>query len=160
MHQGKYPVVYLSFKDVKADSWEETYRKIRLLIAAEFRRHHELSSSSQLDAFERQKFACLASETADKVDYESSLSFLMLFLHKHHGVAPIVIIDEYDTPIQQGHLHGFYDTVLKLSSKSKPPSGFVASAESESSVGLVGVFSSLLFKHKKLPPLSVQARRR
>ena len=110
-HQGKYPVVYLSFKDVKADSWEETYRKIRLLIAAEFRRHHELSSSSQLDAFERQKFACLASETADKVDYESSLSFLMLFLHKHHGVAPIVIIDEYDTPIQQGHLHGFYDTV-------------------------------------------------
>lgn len=111
-HQGKYPVVFLSFKDVKYTSWEETYQTLQKLIAQEFRRHDELASSSALSDYEKEEYSRLATEAADEVDYQMSLRTLTLLLHKHHGVAPIVIIDEYDTPIQQGHVNGFYDTVI------------------------------------------------
>lgn len=111
-HQGKYPVVFLSFKDVKYTSWEETYQTLQKLIAQEFRRHDELASSSALSDYEKKEYSRLATEAADEVDYQMSLRTLTLLLHKHHDTAPIVIIDEYDTPIQQGHVNSFYDTVI------------------------------------------------
>ena len=103
--QGKYPVVFLSFKD-------ETYQTITKLIAMEFRRHSELVSSSALSAYEKKQVSLLSMGNASEVDYQMSLQTLTLLLHKHHGVAPIIIIDEYDTPIQQGHVNGFYDKVV------------------------------------------------
>ncbi len=77
------------------------------LIAQEFRRHDELASSSALSNYEKEEYSILATEAADEVEYQMSLRTLTLLLHKHHNVAPIVIIDEYDTPIQQGHVSGF-----------------------------------------------------
>ena len=111
-HQGKYPVIFLSFKDVKYSSWEETYQMLRKLIAQEFRRHDELVSSAALGEYEKKEFSLLATEEADEVDYQMALRTLTLLLHKHYHVAPIVIIDEYDTPIQQGHVNDFYDTII------------------------------------------------
>ena len=111
-HHRKYPVIFLSFKDVKYTSWEETYQTLQKLIAQEFRRHDELAYGSALSDYEKEEYSQLATETADEVDYQMSLRTLTLLLHKHHDVAPIVIIDEYDTPIQQGHVNGFYDTVI------------------------------------------------
>lgn len=110
--QGKYPVIFLSLKDVKGTSWEETFRMIRKLLASEFRRHTELTNSDALDEYEKREFSALVAETASEVEYQMSLQMMTEFLHKHHGVSPIVIIDEYDTPIQQGHVNGFYDTVV------------------------------------------------
>ena len=111
-HHRKYPVIFLSFKDVKHTSWEETYQTLQKLIAQEFRRHNELASSSALSDYEKEEYSLFATEAADEVGYQMSLQTLTLLLHKHHNVAPIVIIDEYDTPIQQGHVNGFYDTVI------------------------------------------------
>ena len=111
-HHRKYPVIFLSFKDVKYTSWEETYQTLQKLIAQEFRRHDELASSSALSDYEKEEYSLLATEAADEVEYQMSLRTLTLLLHKHHNVAPIVIIDEYDTPIQQGHVSGFYDTII------------------------------------------------
>ena len=111
-HHRKYPVIFLSFKDVKYTSWEETYQILQKLIAQEFRRHDELASSSALSDYEKEEYSLLATEAADEVGYQMSLRTLTLLLHKHHNVAPIVIIDEYDTPIQQGHVNSFYDTVI------------------------------------------------
>ena len=111
-HHRKYPVIFLSFKDVKYTSWEETYQTLQKLIAQEFRRHDELASSPALSDYEKEEYSLLATEAADEVEYQMSLRTLTLFLHKHRGVAPIVIIDEYDTPIQQGHVSGFYDTII------------------------------------------------
>lgn len=110
--QGKYPVIFLSLKDVKGSSWEETFRMIRGLLADEFQRHKELADSDALNEYEKDRFSSLAATTASEVDYQMSLQTLTRFLHQHHGVAPIVIIDEYDTPIQQGHVNGFYDAVV------------------------------------------------
>ena len=111
-HHRKYPVIFLSFKDVKYTSWEETYQTLQKLIAQEFRRHDELAASSALSDYEKEEYSLLATEAADEVEYQMSLRTLTLLLHKHHDVAPIVIIDEYDTPIQQGHVSGFYDTII------------------------------------------------
>lgn len=111
-HFRRYPVIFLSFKDVKYTSWSETYQMLIKLIAQEFRRHGELASSSALSSYEKTEYSRLSSEAADDVDYQMSLQTLTLLLHKHYGTAPIVIIDEYDTPIQQGHVNGFYDTVI------------------------------------------------
>jgi len=111
-HQGKYPVIFLSFKDVKYPSWEETYQTLQKLIAQEFRRHDELMSSAALSDYEKEEISLLSTEAANEIDYQMSLRTLTLLLHKHYGTAPIVIIDEYDTPIQQGHVNGFYNSVI------------------------------------------------
>lgn len=112
--QGKYPVIFLSFKDVKYATWEETYQAIKQLIAQEFRRHDLLAASNALSDYERNDFQKLAIGAGSEVDYQMSLQTLTLFLHKHFGIAPIIIIDEYDTPIQQGYNSEFYDTVINF----------------------------------------------
>jgi hypothetical protein len=113
-HQGKYPVIFLSFKDVKCSSWDETYQMICKLISMEFLRHSELASGSVLNDYEKEQFSLLSRGNGSEVDYQMSLQTLTLFLHKHHGIAPIIIIDEYDTPIQQGHICDFYDKVTNF----------------------------------------------
>lgn len=113
-YQGKYPVIHLSFKDVKCTSWRETYSMIIRLIALEFRRHIELENSEKLNKYEREQFVALANSTADASEYQLSLQILSLLLHKHYGKETIIIIDEYDTPIQQGHTCGFYNEVIEF----------------------------------------------
>ena len=111
-YQGKYPVIFLTFKDVKCSSWEETFQQISRLIAMEFQRHMELETSDKLNSYEKEQFSQIAKGMADKVGYQMSLQFLSLLLHKHHGEKTIIIIDEYDTPIQQGHTCGFYEETI------------------------------------------------
>ena len=113
-YQGKYPVIHLSFKDVKCTSWQETYSMIIRLIALEFRRHIELENSEKLNKYEKEQFVALADSTADASEYQLSLQILSLLLHKHYGKETIIIIDEYDTPIQQGHTCGFYNEVIEF----------------------------------------------
>ena len=113
-YQGKYPVIHLSFKDVKCTSWQETYSMIIRLIALEFRRHIELENSEKLNKYEREQFVALANSTADASEYQLSLQILSLLLHKHYDKETIIIIDEYDTPIQQGHTCGFYNEVIEF----------------------------------------------
>ena len=113
-HQGKYPVIFLTFKDVKCLTWEDTFQKIRKLITLEFMRHAELEDSTMLSAYEREQYSRLASGSADEVDYQMGLQLLSLLLHKHYGKEAIVIIDEYDTPIQQGHSCSFYTEIVSF----------------------------------------------
>ena len=113
-YQGKYPVIFLSFKDVKFTTFEETISAIRDLVAIECARHQELVNSGKLTDYDKKTIASLASKQASSVDLASSLGSLSRALHIHHGIAPIIIIDEYDTPIGQGHLHGFYDQIVSF----------------------------------------------
>ena len=113
-YQGKYPVISLSFKDVKYSSWEQTFAKIRKLISQEFQRHIELETSPKLNAYEKTMFGEIARGDASPVDFESALEILSLLLSKHHGSKTIIIIDEYDTPIQQGHASDFYDEIINF----------------------------------------------
>lgn len=113
-HQGQYPVVFLTFKDVKCLTWEETFQKIRILISLEFMRHNELENSSVLTTYEKEQYHRLASDNATEVDCQMGLQLLSLLLHKHYGKECIIIIDEYDTPIQQGHNCNFYSEIVNF----------------------------------------------
>ena len=111
-HQGQYPVIFLSFKDVKCSSWQETFQKISKLISLEFMLHNELESSSVLSSYEKEQYHRFASENINEVDCQMGLQLLSLLLHKHYDKECVIIIDEYDTPIQQDHLCDFYNEIV------------------------------------------------
>lgn len=109
-HQGKYPVIYLSFKDIKCDSWSETYRLLAQIINLEYIRHSELADSPKISI--KEHYQRIVGGQADEAEYTFSLKYLSQMLCEHYGVAPIIIIDEYDTPIQQGYSRGFYEKTV------------------------------------------------
>lgn len=114
MHQGKYPVIFLTFKDVKFDSWQATVEKIKLLLQEEYGRHQELLSSDRISDYEKEFFNKVLSATENEVELSSSLEKLSKMLATHYGKAPIIIIDEYDTPIQEGYSKDFYDEIISF----------------------------------------------
>lgn len=109
-YQGKYPVIFITFKDVKCENWKETYNLITKLIRFEYKRHEELLNSDRVK--DKDFYTKVVDEDADENDYMMSLMFLSKMLCEHYGKAPIIIIDEYDTPIQQGYTSGFYDKII------------------------------------------------
>lgn len=109
-YQGKYPVIFITFKDIKKDTWEETYERIVQLITIEYKRHKELSDCDKIQ--DRDYYQKMIDGQVDPALMDSSLYMLSKMLHEHHGIAPIIIIDEYDIPIQQGHMKGYYDKVV------------------------------------------------
>ena len=109
-YQGKYPVIFITFKDVKKDSWEEAFLRIKQLITIEYKRHTELASSTVIQ--DRDYYEKIISGNLEPALFDSSLYMLSKMLHEHHDKAPIIIIDEYDIPIQQGHMRGYYDQVI------------------------------------------------
>lgn len=113
-YQGKYPVIFLTLKDVKCDTWEETYDLIFKLLQSEFKRHQELLSSTQISPYEQIYLTDFLAGDSNENDVMMALLNLSQMLHEHHGIAPIIIIDEYDTPIQQGHACGFYDKAVRF----------------------------------------------
>lgn len=113
-HQGKYPIVFLTFKDVKCRTWDETFQKIRQLISLEFIRHSELETSAVLNGYEKERYRLFSGDNANEVECQMGLQLLSLLLHKHYGKECIIIIDEYDTPIQQGHTCNFYSETVNF----------------------------------------------
>ena len=111
-HQGKYPVIFLTFKDVKFDTWEATIDKIRGLLQEEYGRHQELAASDRLAEYEKEYFAKILAGTANEVELTSALEKLSKMLAIHYEKAPIIIIDEYDTSIQEGYSKDFYEEII------------------------------------------------
>lgn len=111
-YQGKYPVIFITFKDAKFETWEKTLEHISGILSKEFRRHNALLDSDRCDAYEKAYFASVASGKASEVDLTAALANLSQMLDEQYGIPPIIIMDEYDTPIQQGHSCGFYDQVI------------------------------------------------
>ncbi len=111
-YQGKYPVIFMTFKDVKCNTWAETYDLVSKIIRKEYERHSELAASDKLSDIEKQNFTEIIRGNVKEIDMMMSLATLSHLLHLHYGVKAVIIIDEYDTPIQQGHVKGFYDDVI------------------------------------------------
>ena len=113
-YQGKYPVIFVSFKDVKCETWQDTYGNIYKLLQKEFERHLELLESPALNEYDKQKIKDFLDGKADENDCMAAFATLSEMLDKHFCIAPIIIVDEYDTPIQQGYMRGFYDSVIRF----------------------------------------------
>lgn len=114
LHQGKYPVIFLTFKDVKFDTWEATIDKIKELLQEEYGRHHKLANSDKISKYEKEYFAKILNRTANEVELTSALEKLSKMLTVYYEKAPIIIIDEYDTPIQEGYSKDFYEESISF----------------------------------------------
>jgi len=112
-YQGKYPVIFLTFKDVRGSDFQSTYEKLRQVMAELYRDHYELLDSNALIEEEKRAFKDILSRVATKEDVESALKALTTYLYRHHGVEPIVLIDEYDTPIHAGFTNKYYDKIVE-----------------------------------------------
>lgn len=111
-HQGKYPVIFLSFKDVKFDSWKATLSKISAILQTEYGRHDELADSSKLADYEKVYYNKIVSGLADEVELSAALENLSRMLYEHYETNAVIIVDEYDTPIQEGYSKNFYDEII------------------------------------------------
>ena len=113
-HQGQYPVIYLSLKDIKARKWETAYEILKYIISVEYVRHAELKNSSELEEAELNFYNRITSNRASIAEYQFSLQALSRMLHQHHKQPPVIIIDEYDTPIQEGYVNGYYNEAVEF----------------------------------------------
>ncbi len=110
--QGKYPVVFLTFKDVKKGDWTQCYNKIVNIIINEIEHHKYLLNSDKLSDVEKSFLKRLLHKEGSSDDYEFSLLNLTHYLFKHFNTRPFLLIDEYDTPIHTGYLEGHYKETI------------------------------------------------
>ena len=111
-YQGKYPVIFVTFKDIKFNTWKETFDAIRQVFSLEAQSHSELQTSDKCDEYDKKIFEKLLTGEVNEVELSGALLNLSRMLHKHYGIAPIIIVDEYDIPIQQGYMKGYYEEVI------------------------------------------------
>jgi Predicted AAA-ATPase len=116
-HQGKYPVIFISFKEIKGQNYVDAYQSLCQLMSQVYGQHQYLLSSDRLTPYEREDFIAILRRQADPSSVSISLYKLTDYLNKHYGAKPWLLIDEYDTPIQAGYLHGYYTEVIELMRK-------------------------------------------
>ena len=107
-HQGKYPVVYLTFKDVKNNSYDAAYKEISGIARELYAEHRYLLLNDTLYEDEKEIFESILRQKASEDQIKSSLKNLTYYLYRYYGIKPFVLIDEYDTPIQTAYIGGYY----------------------------------------------------
>ncbi|MCF7800078.1 ATP-binding protein [Candidatus Babeliales bacterium] len=113
-HQGQYPIIFFTFKDIKETNWEKTIEKIKDLISIEFKRHKYLLDSNLIDIYEKEYCKKIINKTASQVDYENSLKNLSEYLAKFYNKRSIILLDEYDSPITSGYLNNYYKEIISF----------------------------------------------
>lgn len=109
---GKYPVIHMSLKDGAGDTAEDTKFLLREVIKLEFKRHNYVLDS--LDYDDRERFLRLSDGTAERQEYLISLKFLSGCLYAYHKKRVIVLIDEYDVPMEKAWNNGYYDEMVSF----------------------------------------------
>ena len=113
-YMGKYPVVFVSLKGVDGLTFEDAYRRLRGIIREEALRLSFLKSSEKLDEDDLRSFLRILSEQDTSADMVGSLRMLCTLLEKHYGQKPILLIDEYDVPLDKAYYHGYYPQMIDL----------------------------------------------
>ncbi len=113
-HQGKYPVIALSFKDVKDGGFDTAYANLKNLLSRTYGEHAYLLDSTKLRSEQKSNFEAVLTNKADEALIQSSLLSLCDCLYHHYDQKVILLLDEYDTPIQSGYMHGYYDKIVEL----------------------------------------------
>jgi hypothetical protein len=113
-HYRKYPVIFVSFKDIKARTFEEAYARLSGVMSRLYGQYRFLFEGDYLNDEEKMKFENILYQTASQGTIESSLLDLSGYLYKATSVKPWLLIDEYDTPIQSAYLCKYYDDMIGL----------------------------------------------
>ena len=112
--QGQYPVILITFKDIKSEHYELAYEKLSALISRTVAEHDYLEKSERLNKNDKEILQRLLNKTASRAEIENSLQFFTYTIYKHYGIKPWLLIDEYDTPIQASYLHNYYKEMVEL----------------------------------------------
>ncbi len=110
--QGTYPVIFLSFASVKETHFQGFYRRIQSLISEVYRKNSYLTESGYLDEVEKKQFMRIRSKEAEQEDYSEAIRTLCGYLSRFYGKKVIILLDEYDTPMQEAYLHGYWDGMI------------------------------------------------
>ncbi|MCB1158899.1 MAG: AAA family ATPase [Leptospiraceae bacterium] len=113
-HQGKYPVIFLSLKDSKKNTWSLSYQLLKQIIADEYKKHKYLLESDYLDQTEKNDFQRILTREASEFILGDSLKSLIKHLYHYHNQKVIVLIDEYDSPVHEAYEHGFYQEIIEF----------------------------------------------
>lgn len=108
-HQEKYPVINLSLKAAKQPTYEMAITSLMDEIAKEFKRHRYVLSSKELTENDCERFMVLMNRKAEAIEYAKALEFLSACLTQYHVKRTIILIDEYDVPLENAHFEGFYE---------------------------------------------------
>ncbi len=152
---GKYPVVYLTFKNAKQSNWEETYENIKRIIAKEYERHDYLLESDTLSEAQKERYKRVVNLEGTLVDYTDVLIDLTEYLKRYFKEDSIVIIDEYDTPIQSGYIDGYYEKVIEFM-KSMLVKGFKDNKALKQGIltGIMKVAQEIIFSDFNNPSIN------
>lgn len=112
--QGQYPIIFLSLKDIKSASFKSAYEDFCNLLSQAYEQHEHILSASTLTENQKNKYKGIISRTAPETDIRSALKDLTFYLNQGYGVKPIVLIDEYDTPIQTAYVKNYYEDMVTL----------------------------------------------
>ena len=107
--QGKYPVIFLSLKDLKATTWEEMEKDIKSTIASLFLEYEDLYY--ELGEFDKPLFKKIAIKEVDIENLKDALKVLVKILYKKYNEKVVVLIDEYDSPLVSAYINGYYEKV-------------------------------------------------
>ena len=98
-HQGKYPVIFFSLKDVKKLTYGEVVGKLKELVSELYIKHKYLTKNNNLDTVDKETFQQYMGQVYNNVSLENSLKFLSKLLYEHHNQTVYILVDEYDKPV-------------------------------------------------------------
>lgn len=111
-HQGQYPVIFISFKDIKESSYQSAVNQIKVLMQKVYREHKRLLQSDKIDADDKVKFQKYLEASVNNEELQDGLGFLSEFLYKAHGNKKVILlIDEYDSPLTSSYEHKFLNQI-------------------------------------------------
>ena len=113
-HQGQYPIISLTFKDIEAFDYETAFDMFKTVISDEFERHSKLLESDKLKLRQRRRFESIYNDTAPASEYIMALKLLSDCLYQVYQKKVIILIDEYDVPLQNAYFHRYYDKMVDL----------------------------------------------
>lgn len=111
--QGKYPVIFLTFASIKEDTYAGTYRKLCKVLEQLYHEFRFLMEGDFLDEGERKQFLSVNMEM-DEVTAGMALHDLCIYLSRYYGKNVILLLDEYDTPMQEAYVNGYWDEMVRF----------------------------------------------
>ena len=109
---GTFPVIKLSLKSAKQPDYEKAYSCLQNEIIDEFDRHRYVLEGEKLSETEKENYRAILDKTAGPGEYETALKRLSYYLNKYHGKNAIILIDEYDVPLENAYFRGFYNQMI------------------------------------------------
>ena len=113
-HQQQYPVIFMTLKSAKQPTYALAYMELKKRISEEYKRHRYILQRKILTADEKARFEAISAIMDDDSLYTDALGFLSMCLAKYHGTNTIILIDEYDVPLENAYFEGFYDKMIKF----------------------------------------------